>query len=65
MTSISKEQFELDLENILCTAASGYDSFSIALDNGLSAVLVDESEWNIMRDAFNMLVLSQRASADG
>lgn len=65
MKNISVIEFKNDIDSILYKAASGEDSISVSLENGLNAVIVDESEWNLMRDAFNMLVLKQRTACDG
>lgn len=59
MRTISMDTFKAGLDRYMVNAATGNEA--IAVDIGLHrAVIIDESEWDILRGAFAMLTDRER-----
>ncbi len=55
MNEITFEQFEMDAENIMRAAATGDQFTAVQMHDG-KAIIINEDEWKILRDAFAMLL---------
>ena len=56
MKNYALEEFKGSLEGILRDAVIADEFATVQIDKELRAVIVSESEWNMMREAFAMLI---------
>ena len=65
MKTYTLDDLQNNLDDILYSAASGREAARVQVTEQLNAIIIDESEWRLLCDAFDGLAEAKRVVAHG
>jgi len=65
MKTYTLDDLQNNLDSILLAAASGMGAARVQVTEHLNAIILDESEWNLLCDSFDRLAEAGRAVSHG